>query len=92
MGEDVDPYEHMDSWEKFNETSLPGKKEFYSNLTVESVTDADYKHAKEFWEGFGIQSLGQHHDLYLQSDTLLLADVFENFRDKCREIYQLNPA
>ena len=88
----VYPYEYMDSWERFNETSLPDKKAFYSELNLEDITDKDYEHAQKVWKVFGIKNLGEYHDLYVQSDTLLLADVFENFRDKCIEIYELDPA
>ena len=82
----------MDSWEKFDETSLPGKKAFYSKLNLEDITDKDYEHAQKVWEVFGIKKFGEYHDLYVQSGTLLLADIFENFRDKCIEIYELDPA
>ena len=88
----VYPYEYMDSWERFNETSLPDKKAFYSELNLEDITDKDYEHAQKVWEVFEIKNLGEYHDLYVQSNTLLLADVFENFRDKCIEIYGLDPA
>ena len=88
----VYPYEYMDSWERFNETSLPDKKAFYSELNLEDITDKDYEHAQKVWEVFEIKNLGEYHDLYVQSNTLLLADVFENFRDKCIEIYELDPA
>ena len=88
----VYPYEYMDSWERFNETSLPDKKAFYSELYLEDITDKDYTHAKKVFEEFNLKSLGYYHDLYVQSDTLLLADVFENFRNKCIEIYELDPA
>ena len=82
----------MDSWERFNETSLPDKKAFYSKLNSEDITDKDYAHAQKVWEVFEIKNQGEYHDLYVQCDTLLLADVFENFRDKCIEIYKLDPA
>ena len=88
----VYPYEYMDSWERFDETSLPDKKAFYSKLNLEDITDKDYEHAQKVWEVFEIKNLGEYHDLYVQSNTLLLADVFENFRDKCIEIYELDPA
>ena len=77
----------MDSWDSFNEESLPDKESFYSNLHLENITDEDYKHAQKVWEVFKIKNLGEYHDLYVQNDTLLLTDVFENFRDKCIEIY-----
>ena len=88
----VYPYEYMDSWERFDETSLPDKEAFYSELNLEDITDKDYEHAQKVWEVFEIKNLGEYHDLYVQSNTLLLADVFENFRDKCIEIYELDPA
>ena len=61
----VYPYEYMDWWERFNETPLPTMKEFYSHLTMESITNSDYKHAKRVWEDFELQNLGQYHDLYV---------------------------
>ena len=65
----------MNVWEKFNETSLPEKEDFYSKLNIEDITDAD---GKRVGKDFEIKNLGEHHDLYVQSDTILLADVFEN--------------
>ena len=88
----VYPYEYMDSWERFNETSLPDKKAFYSELNIEDITDRDYANAQKVFEEFKLKNLGDYHDLYVQSDTLLLADVFENFRNKCIEIYELDSA
>ena len=85
------PYKYMDSWERFNET-LPHKKAFYSKLNLEDITDKDYVHSQKVWEVFEIKNLDEYHDLYVQCDTLLLAGVFENFRDKCIEIYELDPA
>ena len=72
--------------------SLPDKKSFYSELNKEHITDEDYAHAQKVWDTFKIKNLDEYHDLYVQSDTTLLADVFENFRDKCIEIYELDPA
>ena len=86
----VYPYEYMDSWEKFDETALPPKKDFYSNLNLENISDEDYVHAQKVWDVFKIKNLGEYHDLYVQSDTLLLADVYENFRNMCLEKYQLD--
>ena len=77
---------------KFNKTSLPDKKAFYSELNKEGITDKDYAHAQKVWKVSEIKNLGEYHDLYVQSDILLLADVFENFRDKCIKIYELDPA
>ena len=73
------PYEDMDRWEKFDETSLPDKKAFYSNLNLEDISDEDYGHAQKVSVVFEIRHRGEYHDLYVQSDTILLADVFENF-------------
>ena len=78
----------MDDWEKFKETSLPEKEDFYSHLNMEDITDADYTHAKRVCIDFEIKNIGEYHDLYVQSDTLLLADVFENFRNMCIKIYK----
>ena len=84
----VHRYEDMNSWQRLNEISLPGKKEFYSNLTMENITDADFKHAR-IWD-FGIPNPRQYHDLYMQSNALLSADVFEIFCSKCRAIYNVD--
>ena len=86
----VSPYEYMDSWERFNETSLPSKKEFYSNLNMEDIDEIDYRHGNNVFKSFKLENLGDYHDL--KSDTLLLADVFENFRDICLKEYELDPA
>ena len=72
----VYPYEYIDDCEKFDETSLPEKEDFYNHLSMEDITDADYAHAKRVCKDFEIENLGEYHDLYVQSDTLLLADVF----------------
>ena len=81
----------MDSWEIFNETSTPNKKAFYSELNLEDITDKDYAHAQKVWDVFEIKNQSEYHDLYVLRDTLLLANVFQNFRDKCIEIYRLDP-
>ena len=82
----------MDGWDKFNETSIPSKESFYSNLTMENITETDYIHANNVFKTFKLDNLGDYHDLYVQSDTLLLADVFENFRKACIKTYELDPA
>ena len=82
----VYPYEYMDSWKRFKDESLPGKEYFYSELNKEHVTDEDYAHAQKVWGTLNIKNLGEYHDLYVQLDTSLLADVFENFRDKCKNM------
>ena len=81
MRKGVYSYDYMDSWNRFNETSLPGKKDFYSRLNIESIIDIDYIYATRVFKEFKMNNLGDYHDLYVQSDTLLLADIFENFRD-----------
>ena len=82
--------EYMDDWEKFSETSE--KEEFYSHLNKEDITDDDYTYAKRVCKDFEIKNLGEYHDLYVQSNTLLLADVFEIFRIMCLKIYELDYA
>ena len=79
----------MDRFEKFNETSLPEKEEFYSNLDME---DADNMSAERVFKDFKIKNLSVYHDLHLKIDTLLLANVFEAFRKMCLKVYQLVPA
>ena len=78
----VHPYEYMGSWGRFDETSLPDKNVFYSELYLEDINDKDYAHAQKLFEQLKLKNLGDYHDLYVQSDTLLLADVFEDFRNK----------
>ena len=81
----------MDSWEKFDENTLPPKEAFYSNLNLEDISDEDYALAQKVWDVFEINSLGEYHDLYVQSDTLLLTDVYETFRNMYLEKYELDP-
>ncbi|XP_031634853.1 uncharacterized protein LOC116348124 [Contarinia nasturtii] len=85
-------YDYLDSVEKLNETSLPPKEKFFNTLNNSGITDEEYAHAEKVWETFNIKTLGEYSDLYLKTDILLLADIFENFRDKCFSIYQLDPA
>ena len=82
----VYPYEYMDNWERFNETSS------YSSLNMENIDDIDYRHGNNMFKKFKLKNLGEYHDLFIQSDTLLLADVFENFRNMCIKVYELRPA
>ena len=86
----VYPYDYMDSFDKFDE-KLPTKEEFYSILNDEHITDKDYEHAQNVWSTFSLKNMGEYHNLYLKSDILLLADVFENFRKTCLEYYKLDP-
>ena len=82
----------MDSWEWFDETSLPDNKAFYSKLHLKDITDEDHTHAQNVFEEYNLKSLKDYHDLYVQNAALLLADVFENFKNKCTGIYELDPA
>ena len=88
----VHPYKYVDNWERFNKISLPSKEDFYSNLNMEDISDIDYRHDINVFKRFKLENLGDYHDLYVQSDTLLLADVFNNFRDMCIKEYELDPA
>ena len=85
------PYEYMDSEEKFNDTKLPPREAFYSKLSGKGITEKDYKHAWTVWNSFKMKTFKEYHELYNETDVLLLADVFENFRDLCLKIYGLDP-
>ena len=82
----------MDTCERFSEILLPSKEDFYSNLNIEDISDIDYRHANNVFKRFKLENLGDYHNLYVQSDTLLLADLFNNFRDMCIKEYELDPA
>ena len=86
------PYEHMNSWDRFNDSKLPMKNQFYSSLNMTEITDKEYYHACNAWKEFGIKNMGEYHDLYLRTDVILLANVFESFRNVCMENYGLDPA
>ena len=88
----VYPYEHIDSWSKLEEDSLPSMDKFYSKLNMSGISDDDYSHAKKVWEEFELRNLGEYHDLYLKTDVILLSNVFEKFRKVCMENYGLDPA
>ena len=85
------PYQYMNSWDKFNETSLPPKEAFYSSLTNTHITDKEYEFAQEVWKRTGCKTLRDYHDIYLKTDVLLLADIFQNFREMAYEKYGLDP-
>ena len=82
----------MNIWERFDETFLPGEEAFYSSLNMENIAAVDYRRAKKVHKEFNNKNLGDYHDLYVQTEELLLTDVFKNFRNKCIEIYELDPA
>ena len=88
----VYPYDYMSSFEKFQDSRLPKKEDFFSVMNNEHITDEEYQHAQNVWNEFGLSSMGGYHDLYLKSDILLLTDVFENFRKACQQYYELDPA
>ena len=87
----VFPYEHMDSFKKFFEDKLPDRCEFFNSLKDECFSEKDYSHAINVWNTFKINAMDDYHDLYLKTDVLLLADVFEKFIDTCLEYYGLDP-
>ena len=87
----VYPYDYVSSIDKLKETKLPSKDEFYSKLLDEEISEEDFQHAHNVWNTFNCQTLPDCHDLYLKSDVLLLADVFENFRKTCLKHYKLDP-
>ena len=86
MQKGVYPCEYRDAWKKFSNTLLPEKKCFYSHLNTEDITDAYYTHAKIICKDFEMNNSGEHHDPYVQSNTLLLAYVFENSRNMSLEL------
>ena len=85
-------YEYMDDLDRFNEEKLPNKSDFYSSLNMEDISEIDYRHALKVFNKFNITNLGEYHDLYVQSHTILLADVFKSFRNLCLNTYKLDPA
>ena len=88
----VYPYDYMSDWNRMDETRLPPKSKFYSKLTESHISTEEYQHAQAVWDAFDCEHLGDYHDLYMKTDVLLLADVFENFRTICLDYYGLDPA
>jgi len=87
----VYPYEYVSDFLKFVEEKLPPREHFYSSLTGETITIKEYEHAMNVFKTCKLKILGEYHDLYLKTDVLLLADVFENFRNMSMKNYSLDP-
>ena len=85
------PYEYMDSSKKFFENKLPDRSKFFSSLKDECISEKDYLNALDIWNVFKMNSMGDYNDLYLKTDVLLLADVFEKFINTCLDYYGLDP-
>ena len=92
LRKDISPYDYIDEFEKVNETSLAINKRIFPVTYLKDIKYSDYYHAKRVCKDFEIKNFGEYYDLYLKSNTLLLADVFENFRKMYLEIYKLDPA
>ncbi|XP_054280488.1 uncharacterized protein LOC128998396 [Macrosteles quadrilineatus] len=88
----VFPYEYVSSLSKLDETKLPEKVKFYSKMSLEHISDEEYSHAEKVWRTFNVKDLGHYSDINLLTDVLLLADIFENFRQTCLQTHQLDPA
>ena len=86
------PYEYMTDWDKFKETKLPLKEAFYSKLNMTGVSEEDYEHTNRVWKEFGLKDLGEYHNLYLKTDVIVLAKIFEAFRKVCLKNSGLDPA
>ena len=91
LRKDICPYEYVDDWSRFDEEQLPDESYFYSGLNMEEISGIDYRHAEKVFHKFKIKNLREYHDLYVQSDTLLLTDVFDNFRNMCIKFYGVDP-
>ena len=82
----------MTDWDRFKETKLPPREAFYGKLNMSIVGNEDYEHVNRVWKEFEPKDLGEYHDLYLKTDIILLANVFEAFRKVCLKNYGLDPA
>ena len=87
----VYPYEYIDSFKKFSENKLPDRSKFFSSIKGKCISEKDYFKAVDVWNVFKMNTMGDYHDLYLKTDVLLLADVFEKFINTCLNYYGLNP-
>ena len=85
------PYEYMSSWDRFEEMQLPPIEAFYGKLSLSSISSDDYQHAQRVWKEFRIHNLGDYHDLYLRTNVVLLANMYNAFRETCLEHYKLDP-
>lgn len=85
------PYEYVDSLERLKENKLPERKDFYSTLTDETISEKDYLHAQKVWNHFKCKSLLDYHKLYLKTDVLILADAFEEFRNIFLKFHNIDP-
>ena len=87
----VYPYEYMNSIKKFSEDKLPDKCNFFSSLKDECFSEKDYLTSINVWNVFKMNRMGDYHDIYLKTDVLLLADVFETFTNTCLDYYGVDP-
>jgi len=86
------PYEYMNCFDKFEDTTLPNIDQFYSKLKMSGISNEDHIHGMNVWKEFNIRNMGEYHDLYVATDVTLLADVFEKFREMCMQYYKLDAA
>ena len=82
----------MDGWAKLENASLPSRQDFYNSLKQEECGIDEYEYAQNVWGKFECQTMKDYQDLYLKTDVLILADVFENFRKFSMQHYKLDPA
>ena len=87
----VYPYDYVSSFERLNECELPPREMFYNRLSDSHCSEEQYKHAQKVWEKFNCSNISEYMQIYLKSDVLLLADIFENFRKDCKNVYNLDP-
>ena len=92
LRKEVLPYDYLKSFECMEEIKLPPKDAFFSKLKNEDISNEDYAHAQNVWNIFNLETFGDYVELYLETDVLLLADIFENFRNVSLNAYKLDPA